>query len=133
MESNVLGRGVAFPPHLDDRSHFAMVDNDAKIRQSIYLIIHTVPGERVMRPTFGCEIHSLIFAPANHETAATAERYVREALQEWEPRIELREITVTPGESLHGELFIEIKYSILDQPDERNLVFPYYLIPQPEA
>jgi hypothetical protein len=123
-----IGRRVSFPIHLDDRNQMAMVGGDAAIRQSMYLIVMTVPGERVMRPDFGCEIHSLIFHPANEETAITAKRYVEEALHRWEPRIILREVVVTPGAHERGELLIEVRYELKDQPDPRSMVFPYYLI-----
>ena len=101
---NFLGRGLAFPVQLNDRDRFSMVEGDADIRQAIYIIINTIPGERVLRPNFGCEIHSLIFSPANSETASLAERYVREALALWEPRIDLIDITVTPGATERGEM-----------------------------
>lgn len=130
MNGSFLGRAIAFPPRLSDRNHFTLADGGSAVRQSIYLIIHTVPGERVMRPEFGCEIHSLIFAPANLETAVIAERYVSEALQRWEPRIEVVRVTVTPGSTWLGELFIEIAYQHRGESDVRNLVYPYYLNPQ---
>ena len=130
MPNSIIGSRWAFPPQLSDRNHFGLVEDAAAIRQSIFIIIHTVPGERVMRPDFGCEIHSLIFWPANFQTAALAERYVREALERWEPRINLREVEVTPGGSIYGELFIRLQYEIKGQHDPRSLVYPYYLNPQ---
>ncbi len=126
-----VGRGWAFPPRLSDRNHMSLVGDDVDIKRSIYIIINTFPGERVMRPDFGCEIHSLIFWPANDQTAAVAERYVREALERWEPRVALQRIRVTPGATEYGELFIEIIYQIKGQHDPRSLVFPYYLMPEP--
>ena len=126
----LLGRRIAFPMQLDNRNKLAMVDGDASIRQSLYLIIYTIPGERVMRPDFGCEIHSLIFDPANAETAILARRYVTDAITRWEPRIELVEVDVTPGNLDLGELFIRINYKHKDKPDVRSLVYPYYLNPQ---
>ena len=128
--SDITGRRWAFPPHLGDRNHFVLIEDDASIRQSIYVIIHTVPGERVMRPEFGCEIHSLIFAPANEHTAGGAERYVRGALTRWGPRINLEKGGGTPGAYDRGELFIQIEYKIKDQHDPRSLVYPYYLLPE---
>jgi Bacteriophage baseplate protein W len=130
MANSIIGGRVAFPPRLSDRNQFGLIEDDAAIRQSIFIIIHTVPGERVMRPEFGCEIHSLIFWPANYQTAALAERYVREALERWEPRIILRELEVTPGGGAYGELFIRLVYEIKGQHDPRSLVYPYYLQPQ---
>ena len=130
MANSIIGRRWAFPPRLGDRNQFGLISDDAAIRQSIFIIVFTVPGERVMRPEFGCEIHSLIFWPANFQTATLAERYVREALERWEPRIILHEVEATPGGSEYGELFIKVNYQVKGQHDPRSLVFPYYLNPQ---
>jgi hypothetical protein len=127
--SSILGRGLSFPIRLSDRDRLAMVQDDADIRQAIRIIIFTVPGERVMHPDFGCRIHELIFHPANDQTAATAERYVREALERWEPRIEVMEVIVTPGAYELGELLIDLSYRTKDRFDTRNLVYPFYLLP----
>ncbi|MCU0512884.1 MAG: GPW/gp25 family protein [Anaerolineae bacterium] len=127
---NYVGRGLSFPLRLNDRERLSMVNDDADIRQAIQIIIMTVPGERVMRPNFGCQIHDLIFHPANWQTATLAERYVREALTMWEPRISLENVLVTPGGTEYGELLIEIEYQIRGQPDKRSLVYPFYLLPQ---
>jgi hypothetical protein len=126
--NDFIGRRLGFPVRLDDRNQLSTVGGDTAIRQSIYIIVMTVPGERVMRPEFGCEIHTLIFHPANAETAALATRYVRDALTRWEPRITIEELTVTPGGSELGELFIQLRYLIKGQHDPRSMVFPYYLI-----
>jgi hypothetical protein len=106
-----------------------MVSDDANIKRSIRLIVFTVPGERVMRPNFGCEIHSLIFHPCNDQTAALAERYVSEALQAWEPRIDVVAVTVDFGAMELGEMFVNIQYKIKDKHDIRSFVLPYYTIP----
>jgi phage baseplate assembly protein W len=129
MSNNIIGRGWAFPPHLDDRDRVALSQDDSDIRQAIYIILMTALGERVMRPEFGCRIHELIFDPANDQTAATAERYVQEALARWEPRIRIERITATPGGGTYGQLDIEIEYEIKSRHDKRSLVFPFYLIP----
>lgn len=126
----LLGKRIAFPLHLDDRNQLAMVDGDTSVRQSIYLIIYTVPGERVMRPDFGCRIHELIFEPANEETAILASRYVEEAIRRWEPRIDIVNIDITSGNMDRGEIFIKIDYKHKDSPDVRSLVYPYYLNPE---
>lgn len=125
-----IGQGWAFPPHLDDRNRVMMVSGDVDLRQSIFIILNTVPGERVMRPDFGCRIHELLFAPANEYTAAVAERYITEALKRWEPRMDLRRVRVTPGRQEYGELLIDIVYAIKGSSDERDLIYPYYLIPE---
>ncbi len=127
--NDIVGSRIVFPFRLGDRNQIGLVTDDLAIRQSIYVIINTVPGERVMRPDFGCEIHSLIFWPANHQTAAIAERYVREALLRWEPRIDVQEVEVTAGTADRGELFIKVTYTLKGEHDPRSLVYPYYLLP----
>lgn len=130
MANSIIGRRLGFPIRLGDRNQIELVGDDQAIRQSIYVIVNTVPGERVMRPEFGCEIHSLVFDPANEDTANVAVRYVREAIMRWEPRITLQEVTVTPDNTEQGELLISVNYTIKGSHDPRSLVFPYYLIPQ---
>lgn len=127
--ASVTGRGWAFPPYLDERNRMALVEGDDDVRQAIFIILNTIPGERVMRPEFGCQIHELIFAPANEETSAVAERYVTEALNRWEPRINLKRVTATPSQGDRGEILIEIVYALKQQRDVRSLVYPFYLLP----
>ncbi len=126
----ILGKRIAFPLHLDDRNQLAMSDGDMAVRQSIYLIVMTVPGERVLRPEFGCRIHELIFDPINKQTMITAKRYVEEAIRRWEPRISVEELVVDVGDMDRAELLINIKYKHKNRPDPRSLVFPYYLNPE---
>ncbi|NWF69253.1 MAG: GPW/gp25 family protein [Chloroflexi bacterium] len=127
--SEITGRGWDFPPHLDERNNITMVEDDTLIRNAILIILNTARGERVMRPEFGCDIHEMIFSPANQHTAATVERLVSEAIKRWEPRIILREVRVTPGQAEWGELLIEISYQIKSTHDVRSLVYPFYLTP----
>ena len=79
--------------------------------ESIRIILSTRQGERVMRPTFGCELGSLVFAPNTASTAALARFYVEDALRRWEPRIEVLDVTVTndPGE---GRLLVDLIYRL---------------------
>ncbi|MFC1960318.1 GPW/gp25 family protein [Chloroflexota bacterium] len=130
--ADIIGRQISFPLRLNDRNEIAIIGGDAAIRQSIYLIIHTVPGERVMRPRFGCHIHELIFAPANDASAILAAQYVREALEIWEPRIELMKITAAPHITTTGagSLMITITYRIKGNQDVRDLIYPYFLEPE---
>ena len=127
--SNFLGRGWAFPPQLNDRNRVSMVEADTDIKQAIYIILNTAPGERVMHPDFGCNIHELIFWPSNEQTAAIVERYVTEALTRWEPRIRLHEVRAIPSASDFGQMLINIVYEIKQSHDKRSMVYPFYLTP----
>jgi phage baseplate assembly protein W len=129
MTAETVGRGWTFPPRLGDRNRMAMAEDDADIKQAIYIILNTAPSERVMRPEFGCRIHELVFSPANAVTAAMVERYVTEALGRWEPRIRVRRVTATPSAGETGLLLIEIVYEIKRRHDVRSLVYPFYLNP----
>lgn len=85
-----------------------------------------------MRPEFGSELHRLVFAPNNSTTAGLARRYVKEALAMWEPRIETTEIQAYPDPMDTSRLLISIDYNIPATNSERNLVFPFYIIPGEE-
>lgn len=124
---DLIGRGLAFPPQLDNRGGVALTSAENEIQQAIYIILSTSPGERVMRPEFGCRIHDYIFAPSNGATAAAVEDVVRQALIRWEPRINLLDVRVTPSPNALGMILIDIKYEIKATNDQRSLVYPFYL------
>lgn len=130
MGGDIIGRGWAFPPRLDHRGQIATVGGATEIEQAMLIILHTAPGQRVMRPEFGCRLHELVFAPNNSQTAGLAERYVREALGRWEPRIELDRVLVTPDEGNRARLSISVTYRIKATHASRSLVYPFYLIPE---
>ncbi|MCQ3932262.1 MAG: baseplate protein [Chloroflexi bacterium] len=129
MTKDLIGRGWAFPPQIDNRGQLALTQGDSEIQQAIQIILSTSPGERVMRPDFGCRIQELVFAPNNLETCALAERYVREALGRWEPRVTLTKVKAEPHYENNGVLMIEVSYIIKTTQDPRSLVFPFYLLP----
>jgi phage baseplate assembly protein W len=70
----------------------AMVEGDDSVRQALLLLLSTRPGERVMRPDYGCDLHRLVFAPNDDTTAGLAIHYVQQALDRWEPRVEVVDI-----------------------------------------
>ena len=130
MTKEIVGRGWAFPPRIDAQGGLALTSDRSEIDQAIQIILSTAPGQRVMRPTFGCRLHDLVFGPNNSHTAAEARRYVEEALGMWEPRIIVTQVEVQPDVKDSGCLFIEIQYRIKASHDERSLVFPFYLLPE---
>jgi uncharacterized protein len=125
-----VGAGVAFPLRLDAAGSVALVASDAEIQESIHLILGTAPGERPMRPDFGCGIHNHLFAPADGATAGLIAQEVRRALNRWEPRIDLHVVDVSIDDHDRGCLWIDIGYEIRGSNDPRNLVFPFYVIPE---
>lgn len=91
-------------------------------------MLATAPGERPMRPEFGCAIHDLVFAPVNEATAGRIQHEVYVSLDRWEPRIEVTDVDVTAGTD-QGVLFIDVRYAIRGTNNPRSLVFPFYVIP----
>ncbi len=130
MSGDIIGKGWAFPPGLDHRGQLALVGGEAEIEQAIRIILNTAPGQRVMRPEFGCRLQELVFAPNNSQTAGLAERYVREALGRWEPRIALERVNVTPDPENQARLLITVQYRIKATHSARSLVYPFYLLPE---
>jgi len=127
-----LGSGWRFCPRLDARGRIELAHQEQDVEEAIRIILLTQKGERVMRPEFGSDLHRLVFAPNDAATAGLARRYVQEALARWEPRIEVMEVKAGPDDERPERLRIEIDYRILAINAERNLVFPYYLIPGEE-
>jgi phage baseplate assembly protein W len=125
-----VGRGWAFPLRTDANGSVALVGNEREIEESIRLIIGTAYGERPMRPEFGCAIHDFIYAGADAATAAQIGFEVRASLKRWEPRIDVQDVTVTIDEADRSLLYIDIRYTVRSTNDPRNLVFPFYVIPE---
>lgn len=124
-----VGRGIAFPLRIGPTGGLALVDGHQEILESIRLILGTAPGERPMRPDFGCAIHEYVFAPADDTTATLIASEVRRALGRWEPRIDLLGVDVTRPESENDLMLIDVTYALKESNDPRNLVFPFYTLP----
>jgi phage baseplate assembly protein W len=122
-----LGRGWAMPVDLDPRTGLvASVAYEEDIRQSILIILETVPGERVMRPNFGCGIHELVFAAMDSTTLQRVRSTVEEALRRCEARIEVLGVNVDDAATSEGKLVVEVEYRVRKTNQLGNLVFPFY-------
>jgi hypothetical protein len=132
MADLFVGRGIAFPMRVSATGGLALVSSDEEIAESIRLILGTSPGERPMRPDFGCPIHDHVFAPADSSIIGMIGFEVRNSLARWEPRIDVLDVVVSQDESRPSLLYIDITYEIRDTNDPRNLVFPFYVIPDEE-
>ncbi len=129
MGEEFIGRGWAFPLHTDATGSVALVSREREIEEAIRIILGTSPGERPMRPEFGCRIHDHIFAPADGATAAAIRADVKAALRQWEPRIDVEDVIVSFDARDAALLYIDVRYVIRRTNDRRNLVFPFYTIP----
>lgn len=129
-----IGAGWSFPLGVDATGRIALVARDREIQESLRLILGTAPGERPMRPEFGCRIHEHVFGPANSTTAAMVGHDVREAIERWEPRVDLLDVGVSFDAHTEGTMYVDVSYTARGDNDPRNLVFPFYVIPDhPES
>ena len=102
-----------------------MVDDHRSIRQSILFILSTIPGERIMRKDYGCELYKLVFSPNDETTAGLAIHYVTKALKKWEKRITLLTVDAGPHPTRPEVLELSIIYRInhLNQEDQMTYTF----------
>jgi phage baseplate assembly protein W len=133
----LLGSGLAFPLRVDARGGLALAHEDEDVREAIQVILGTAPGERPMRPEFGCGIHDHVFEAVDAYLVGRIEHEVRVALDRWEPRIEVRAVEMsvertTQGGVLDEVVVIDIEYALRATNDVRTLVYPFYVIPAEE-
>ncbi|MDT0461221.1 GPW/gp25 family protein [Streptomyces sp. DSM 41527] len=133
MSEQFVGAGWTFPLRTDAAGGIALARREREIEESIRLVLATAPGERPMRPEFGCAVHDMVFAPVNEATAGRIRYEVRSSLDRWEPRIEVQDVEVTPAPDDPSVLFIDVRYSVRGTNNPRSLVFPFYVIPSSES
>lgn len=127
MSHDFLGIGWAFPVAPASQGALAEAQAADSIAQSIWLILSTSRGERVMRPDFGCGLNDLVFSLNDARLAGTIQQTVREALVLWEPRIDVLDVAVTFDPAQPSLVLIEITYQVRTTNSRYNLVYPFYL------
>jgi phage baseplate assembly protein W len=131
-DPSFIGRGLRFPMGVDHRGAIAMTSGPEDLDCSIRVVLSTAPTERVMRPEFGCRIWDLLFEPVNANTIGLMAQSVRDAVAQWEPRVEVVDVVVTPDDDDASLVRIEVAYRVRSTNDRRNLVYPFYMIPREE-
>ena len=128
MRADFLGRGWSFPIKPGPNRQMAYLSGAEKIRQSIWIILGTAPGERQMRPDFGCGIHDLVFEPNTAALRGLVQARVQDALIRWEPRIDIQAVNVeVPTANDRNYLLIHIDYRIRSNNAFFNLVYPFFI------
>ena len=131
--SEILGSGLSFPFGVDPRGALSLAHGEEDIKQAIGIILGTAPGERPMRPEFGCAVHDLVFDTIDAAMIGRLETAIRTALDRWEPRIELMEIDFDLAAVAEGRLLITLAYRVRATNQQHNLVYPFYVIPEEES
>ncbi|NHE57486.1 GPW/gp25 family protein [Cyclobacterium plantarum] len=127
-EMEFLGTGWSFPPAFNDKSEsvemsFGVTD----IQESLWILLSTRLGERVMQPKYGCQLDELQFSPLNRTTITYVSELIRTAILYHEPRIEVEKIDITEEEMVEGKVLIHLTYMVRGTNSRFNLVYPYYL------
>ena len=125
IRADITGRGWPFPPRPDGALRY--LSGPEKVRQAIWLLLSTSPGERQMRPEFGCGIHDLVFQPNTPPVRGLVQVRVREALVRWEPRIDVLDVRVEAPPDAPEVMTVEIDYRLRANNALYNLVYPFYL------
>ena len=127
--TDLIGSGLAFPLQADQRGSLALTRGVEDIEQAIALILGTAQGERPMRPEFGCAVHDVVFDTIDAAIVGKIHTAVHEALERWEPRIEVTSLDFDLSDVDRGVLTVTINYKVLSTSRLYNLVYPFYVIP----
>jgi phage baseplate assembly protein W len=123
-----LGSGWSFPPRfLDSTEGLELSHDDQDIAESIYILLSTTPGERVMNPGYGCNLHSMVFSSINTSMETRIQDLISTAILYYEPRINLVAIKIDNDDQMEGKLEINITYEIKGTNSRKNMVYPFYL------
>jgi uncharacterized protein len=125
-----IGRGWAFPLRVGPRGGIALAQGGEELDGALRMILQTAPGERVMRPEFGCAIWDQLFAPVDANSIGQMAQAVRDAIGRWEPRVDCADVTIRRDADDTTRVDIEVTYRVKATNDRRNLVYPFYTIPR---
>jgi phage baseplate assembly protein W len=127
MGSEIIGKGWRFPIEPDASGGLGYVGGEQNIEQSLRILLQTDRGQRVMRADFGCTAGRLVFAPGSEHFLHELERAIREAVRDWEPRVELEDVRAELSARDETIALVAIEYRIRASNTRENLVFPFYL------
>lgn len=124
-----LGVGWSFPPRFEQSSNgIYMPRADEDIREAIFILLSTQPGERVMNPDFGCDLQGQVFKQIDNSTINEIKDLIATAILYFEPRVRLEEISVDTSGEMDGRLDIHLEYTVIQANSRTNMVYPFYFI-----
>jgi phage baseplate assembly protein W len=132
-DASFIGRGFFWPMQVDHTGSIRLTDGSADLDRSMAVVLATAPGERVMRPQFGCRIWDLLFEPVTANLLGLMAQAVRDALAQWEPRVTVEQVDPVPDVNDGALIVINVTYRVKATNDRRNLVYPFYVIPHEET
>jgi phage baseplate assembly protein W len=128
IEQDFLGSGWSFPPTFDrQNATVVMTSGVVNIRQSLWVLLSTTIGERIMLAPYGSNLQSWVFSSLTETTANQMIAMIAKAILDWEPRINVNSIDITELDPLNGQLGILIDFIIIRTNTRANMVYPFYL------
>jgi len=127
MKPKFLGKGWRFPILPDVSGRLGYTSDDENIEHSVQVLLLTSLGERVMRQDFGCRASQLVFTPGSHRQLRLLETSIRDAIRDWEPRIELLDVSIEADAEEPERVEVSLSYRVRASNTKSNLVFPFYL------
>ncbi len=128
-DSHFLGTGWGFPPEFAIRGRAArMVSEEEDIQESLRILFATNPGERVLRPTYGCGLQAYVFEPISESLLSEIRDVVDRAILFFEPRITLNDVTVVARDTQEGIVDIHLTYTIRTTNTRSNMVYPFHVL-----
>ena len=122
-----LGTGWGFPPAFSNKtSDVGMLSDVDDIQSSLEILLTTRPGERVMRPDYGCNLDELVFEPLTTTFKTYIKDLISTAILYYEPRIEVNSIDLDDTGELEGRILIVIDYTVSATNTRFNFVYPFY-------
>jgi hypothetical protein len=129
IQKSFLGIGWGFPPVFSNTTsnQLTMVADEEDIKESLYILMHTIPGERLMLPEYGCNLRLLVFESIDTAFNTEVQDVIFKAILSYEPRIKFNYTTIDTSDQLDGVVYITIDYNIITTNTRNNIVFPFYL------
>ena len=128
-KNSFLGRGWSFPPQFPNATEgVKMSEDDDDIKEALFILLSTLPGERLMNPDYGCDLHSQVFNNINNSTKTVIIDLITTAILHHEPRITVISIEIDDRDQIAGRLDIELNYEVKGINSRKNMVYPYYLV-----
>lgn len=128
-DRSFLGTGWRFPPRFDRSfGQVGMAEEEEDIRESLFILLSTAPGERVMRPTYGCGLQRLVFETVDESLVTEIKDLIRRAVLFFEPRVVLEDTSVDYEDIYQGILRIELRYRVISTNSRANMVYPFYFL-----
>jgi uncharacterized protein len=122
-----LGTGWSFPPSFDNVSaETKMLTEEDDVQSSLHILLTTRLGERVMQPTYGCNLDELVFESMTTTFKSYIKDLVKTAILYHEPRIKLNKVDLDDSRDLEGVILIIVDYTIRSKNTRFNYVYPFY-------